>query len=116
MKILGEQVANQHARQAFCNGSGTAVTLSGRKQVHSGDRPECTSERKARERRRSETEPGAVQLSERDKCLVKIFLAFESYPKLKGFPKIDSLAHADTMPNLRLHLSSNHISVVALDL
>ncbi len=61
-------------------------------------------------------DPGAVQLSERDKRLVKIFLAFESHPKLKGFTKIDSLAHADAMPNLRFHLSSNHIGIVAFDL
>ena len=58
----------------------------------------------------------AVQLSERDKCLVKILLAFESHPELKGFTKIDSLAHADAMPKLRFYLSGNHISVVAFAL
>ena len=58
----------------------------------------------------------AVQLSERDKCLVKILFGLESLSKLKGFTKIDSLAHADAMPKLRFYLSGNHISVVAFAL
>jgi len=70
----------------------------------------------AREKRRFETETGAAQLSERDKCLVKIFLTLESRSKLKGFAEIDSLAHADAMPKLRFYLSGNHISIIALDL
>ena len=93
------------------------MTLSGRKQVHSGDRPECTSREKSAEKtalRNRDSE--AVQLSERDKCLIEIFLAFESNPKFKGFTKIDSLAHADAMPKLRLYLSSNYISIVAFAL
>ena len=48
--------------------------------------------------------------------MVKILLALESRLKLKGFTKIDSLAHADAMPKPRFHLSGNHISIVALDL
>jgi hypothetical protein len=48
--------------------------------------------------------------------LVKILFGLESRSKLKGFTKIDSLAHADAMPKLRFYLSGNHISVVAFAL
>ena len=55
----------------------------------------------------------AVKLFERDKCLVKIFLAFEGFSEFDGLGKIDPLTHADAMPDLRLHLGGNHISVIA---
>ena len=45
--------------------------------------------------------------------MVKIFLALKGFSELDGLGKFDPLTHPDAMPDLRLHLGGNHISVIA---
>jgi hypothetical protein len=85
------------------------------------DRFQCSSRNRLRPKPKPPAGTGvasggrAQRLAQRDKGLVEIFLALEPRLKFKGFTKINSLAHADAMPNLRFYLSGNYVRIVAFD-